>query len=127
MKIGELARMAGVGVETVRYYQRLGLVRMPVKPAGGTRRYADDDLVRLRAIRRAQQLGFALADIRTLLQLSPTACGDAQAVARQTLTQVREAMDDLQRLAAALEAALARCAGRRAAEHCPIIIDTLSA
>lgn len=119
--------MAGVGVETVRYYQRLGLVRVPVKPAGGTRRYGDEDLVRLRGIRRAQQLGFALADVRTLLQLSPAACDDAQAVARQTLTQVREAMDDLRRLAAALEAALARCAGRGAAEDCPIIIDTLSA
>jgi len=69
MTIGQLARRAGVHVETIRYYQRKGLMRVPDKPWSGIRRYADDDLTRLRFIRSAQTLGFTLAEIRELLRL----------------------------------------------------------
>jgi len=69
MRIGELARTVDVNVETIRYYQRIGLLELPEKPYGGMRSYNDEDLQRLRFIRRAQQLGFSLEDIRELLEL----------------------------------------------------------
>jgi MerR family transcriptional regulator, mercuric resistance operon regulatory protein len=69
MRIGELARTVDVNVETIRYYQRIGLLKLPEKPYGGMRSYNDEDLRRLRFIRRAQQLGFSLEDIRELLEL----------------------------------------------------------
>jgi DNA-binding transcriptional MerR regulator len=67
MRIGELAKSVNVNVETVRYYQRIGLLELPQKPYGGTRYYSSEDLKRLRFIRRAQQIGFSLEDIRLLL------------------------------------------------------------
>jgi len=70
MRIGELARSVDVNIETIRYYQRIGLLTLPEKPYGGMRSYGDEDLQRLRFIRRAQQLGFSLEDIRELLELS---------------------------------------------------------
>jgi MerR family mercuric resistance operon transcriptional regulator len=121
MKIGDLARAAGIGVETVRYYQRRQLVRVPVKPAGATRTYAAADLARLRFIRRAQALGLSLSEIRALLRLSRTDCEDAQAVARTKLTLVRDKLADLQRLAETLESVLAQCARRDSSDGCPII------
>lgn len=121
MRIGDLARAAGVGVETVRYYQRRQLVRVPLKPAGATRRYSETDLVRLQFIRRAQALGLSLSEIRALLRQSRADCDDAQAVARTKLAVVRDKLADLQRLAAALEAVLAQCAGRGPYDGCPII------
>jgi MerR family mercuric resistance operon transcriptional regulator len=64
MRIGELAKSIDVNVETIRYYQRVGLLGLPEKPYGGTRFYSGQDLRRLRFIRRAQQIGFSLEDIR---------------------------------------------------------------
>ncbi len=69
MTIGRLAKAAGVGVETVRYYQRRGLLSSPVRPPLGFRRYGSDVLERLRGIRRAQRAGFSLAEIAVLLRL----------------------------------------------------------
>ena len=74
MRIGELAKSVNVNVETVRYYQRIGLLELPQKPYGGTRYYSSEDLKRLRFIRRAQQIGFSLEDIRALLELSSSDC-----------------------------------------------------
>ena len=70
MRIGQLARSAGVNVETVRYYQRIGLIELPRKPYGGVRSYDNEYLRRLLFIRRAQKLGFSLEDVRALLDLS---------------------------------------------------------
>src|SRR2546428_343680 len=69
LTIGRLAESAQVNVETVRYYQRRGLMREPARPMGGVRRYSDDDVRRIRFINRAQQLGFTLEEITKLLQL----------------------------------------------------------
>jgi DNA-binding transcriptional MerR regulator len=69
MRIGELAKSVDVNVETIRYYQRIGLLELPQKPYGGTRYYSSEDLKRLRFIRRAQQIGFSLEDIRALLEV----------------------------------------------------------
>jgi MerR family transcriptional regulator, mercuric resistance operon regulatory protein len=74
VRIGELAKSVDVNVETIRYYQRIGLLGLPQKPYGGTRSYSGQDLRRLRFIRRAQQIGFSLEDIRALLELSSSDC-----------------------------------------------------
>jgi MerR family mercuric resistance operon transcriptional regulator len=121
MRIGELAKTAGVGVETVRYYQRIGLLGTPAKPYGGARNYTDDHLARLRFIRRAQQLGFSLNDINALLRLSSADCEDVQALARRKLELIQGKITDLNRMAAVLEDVLARCATRRKHQGCPII------
>ena len=85
MTIGQLAKAVGVNVETIRFYQRIGLIRAPTKPLRGVRRYADGDAARLRFIRRAQELGFALAEIRPLLDLEDgLSCGAARSPARSS-------------------------------------------
>ena len=70
MKIGELARAAGVPIDTVRYYERQGLLPLPARTASGYRQYGHDDAARLRFVRRAKALGFTLEEIRELLSLS---------------------------------------------------------
>jgi MerR family mercuric resistance operon transcriptional regulator len=72
MTIGALARAAGVGVETVRYYQRRGLLAEPLRPMGGIRRYRADAVARLGFVRRAQEVGFSLDEVKTLLMLGET-------------------------------------------------------
>lgn len=121
MRIGELAAQGGVGVETVRYYQRIGLLRTPDKPYGGTRRYTEHDLARLRFIRRAQELGFSLGDIASLLRLSSADCEDVQALASRKLELVHGKLADLRRIEAALAETLGRCRSRRPSAPCPII------
>lgn len=121
MRIGELAKACGVGVETVRYYQRIGLMGTPAKPYGGIRNYTEVDLSRLRFIRRAQQLGFSLSEISTLLRLSSADCKDAQSLARHKLELIQGKITDLNRMASVLENVLVRCAAGRRHRGCPII------
>ena len=126
LTIGRVARAAGVSVETVRYYQRSGLVPEPPRPAGGVRRYSDETVARLRFIKRAQELGFTLAEIRRLLALGdPQSCGRARALAADKLALVRARIADLERLRGALEGLIGRCDTARGRVTCPII-DTLS-
>jgi DNA-binding transcriptional MerR regulator len=75
MRIGEVARSVNVSVETIRYYQRIGLLELPQKPHERTRSYRTEDLQRLRFIRRAQRLGFSLDDICALVKLLSSDCG----------------------------------------------------
>jgi DNA-binding transcriptional MerR regulator len=82
--IGNLARAAGVSVETVRYYERRGLLQRPVRRGSEYREYADADVERLRFIRRAKELGFTLAEIRDLLPAADTGCVDGVLVAART-------------------------------------------
>jgi len=122
MTIGQLARRAGVHVETIRYYQRKGLMRVPDKPWSGIRRYADDDLTRLRFIRSAQTLGFTLAEIRELLRLEDgTHCSEAAAIARQKLEEVRARIAQLTGMEAALSKLLTECESGRGKQRCPLI------
>lgn len=84
MTIGRLAKAAGVNVETVRYYQRRGLLREPHKPPGGHRRYSPNVVGQLAFIRRAQQLGFSLEEVKSLLELADASdCRDARGIAEQ--------------------------------------------
>ena len=119
--IGALAKAAGVGVETVRYYQRRGLLPEPARPHGEVRRYSDEDVRRLKFIRSAQAAGFTLSEIGELLELSAS---DDRARARQ-LAQARVAALDekIAQLQQAREAlsGLARVCAKGRAGPCPIL------
>jgi MerR family mercuric resistance operon transcriptional regulator len=119
--IGGLAKAAGVGVETVRYYQRRGLLAEPARPPGEIRRYGDDDLKRLRFIRRAQAAGFTLEQIGELLALDRT---DDRARVRELATGRLAALDarisELEQSRAALERLRGACASGRKGP-CPIL------
>ena len=110
MTISVLASQAGVGVETVRYYQRTGLMTEPVKPPSGYRQYGNSDLNRLLFIRRAKRLGFSLKDIRALLALDTEAnCQTTRDLAASRLQDVQARMHDLQVMAKSLESMVASC------------------
>jgi MerR family mercuric resistance operon transcriptional regulator len=121
MRIGELARSVDVSVETIRYYQRIGLLELPQKPYGGTRSYSTEDLQRLRFIRRAQQLGFSLDDIQALLELSSSECEQVQKLAAEKLDIVQEKLSQLRRIESVLVKTLEQCARRKGNQPCPII------
>ena len=122
MTIGRLAQTAGVNVETIRYYQRLGLLEVPSRPPGGLRRYSEAVVSRVRFIKRAQELGFSLAEIRRLMRLGdPQTCGEARALAAQKLALVEARAADLERLRGVLRDLIGRCDRARGKVACPII------
>lgn len=124
--IGKLAQHAGVGVETLRYYERRGLIMPRKRTAAGYRLYdGGDALRRLRFIRRAQALGFSLDDIGELLDLSDDPAASAGAVrqlASAKIDDIDQRVRDLQRMKAALTSLAERCPGDRATTTaCPIL------
>lgn len=128
MKIGTLARQADVAIDTVRYYERQGLLPAPERTETGYRSYAPDDVARLRFIRRAKTLGFTLGEIRELLELTGRREQDMAGVksaAIQKLADVDARIAELQRMRGGLERLVASCPGHGALEHCPIL-DALS-
>ncbi len=125
MRIGELARTVDVNVETIRYYQRIGLLELPKKPYGGMRSYNDESLQRLRFIRRAQQLGFSLEDIRELLELSSSDCERVEKLAVEKLSLVKAKLRQLRRIESILAMTVEQCSRRKGNQPCPII-ETLS-
>jgi MerR family mercuric resistance operon transcriptional regulator len=129
MTIGIVARAAGVGVETVRFYERRGLIDQPLKPeASGYRDYPSATVERIRFIRQAQDLGFSLREIAELLALQAdpgTDCADVRARAAAKLDDVFAKIERLQRIRGALEELIAACPGRGAVRACSIL-DALS-
>jgi MerR family mercuric resistance operon transcriptional regulator len=121
MRIGELAKSVDVNVETIRYYQRIGLLGLPQKPYGGTPSYSGEDLRRLRFIRRAQQIGFSLEDIRALLELSSSDCKQVGKLAAEKLNLVHAKLRQLRRIEAVLAKTVEQCASRKGNQPCPII------
>jgi MerR family mercuric resistance operon transcriptional regulator len=121
MTIGALAEAGSVGVETVRYYQRRGLLVQPQRAGRGIRRYGEDALARIRFIRRAQQVGFSLDEVATLLRLGEEpGCRGARSLAANKLALIEARLRDLGRMRRALRGLIAQCdAGR--ARSCPII------
>lgn len=109
LTIGQLAKAAEVNVETIRYYQRTGLMCTPTKPLGRIRRYHQDDLSRLRFIRRAKKLGFSLKDIHALLQLDEKNCDDVRELAEHKLIDVHKRISDLESVAKSLSAMIRQC------------------
>ncbi len=119
--IGQLAREAGVGVETIRYYQRRRLLAVPIKRVQGFRYYGAEMLERLRFIRRAQALGLALEDIRQLLGLDrKRACATTRALAAQRLVAVEAKLKDLTGLRDALSAIVQEC-DHEGGSSCPLL------
>ncbi len=119
--IGALARAADVNVETVRYYARRGLLKLPPKPAGGVRRYPPDAADRLRFIRRAKQLGFTLTEIRELLSINVGRCQDVRERAVRKRAQIEAQLRDLNALKKTLDQLIVSCRGERQSLPCPII------
>lgn len=119
--IGGLAKAAGVGVETVRYYQRRGLLPEPPRPPGEVRRYGEADLKRLRFIRSAQAAGFTLAEIAELLALDRTSDrARVREIATERLSELDEKIAELRQAREAL-ARLAKTCASGSAGPCPII------
>lgn len=124
MKIGDLAKRAGVGIDTVRYYEREGLLPQAQRRSSGYRMYDVDDIQRLRFIRRAKALGFTLPEVRELLALSSREDGDMaamKAAARQKLADVDAKIAELTRIRDGLDALIEVCPGQGALARCPIL------
>jgi MerR family mercuric resistance operon transcriptional regulator len=122
MTIGRLAQEAGVNVETVRYYQRRGLLDEPQKPAGGHRRYQSSVLKRIAFIRRAQALGFSLAEIETLLKYSDgTRWKETRQIAERKLENLLLHIDQLCKMRDSLKALIKKSVDGKGRGTCPII------
>jgi Cu(I)-responsive transcriptional regulator len=119
LTIGTLAKKTGTKVQTIRYYEQIGLMPEPGRTEGGQRRYSEAELDRLSFIRHSRQLGFSLDAIRELLDLSddPTrSCEDADAIARRQLKQVEQRMARLKALREELKRMVHECSGGRSAD-----------
>lgn len=122
LTIGAFAQAAGVNVETIRFYQRKGLLSEPDKPVGSIRRYGGNDVARVRFVKSAQQLGFSLDEILELLRLQDgTHCKEARALAELKLVDVREKKADLTRMEAVLSELVCACHVRKGNVSCPLI------
>jgi MerR family copper efflux transcriptional regulator len=123
LTIGRLAKNAGVGIDTIRFYERRGLLPSPARSAAGYRLYHGDTIARIRFIRRAKQLGFTLDEIQNLLRLQDQG-GKKSAVRKLTetkLQQINEKIDDLQRIRTVLIELSGQCKGNGNVDSCPII------
>lgn len=124
LSIGQLARRAGVGVETVRFYERQGLLEEPERRRSGYRQYGDEVVTRLRFIRRAKELGFTLKEIADLLALrrDPSATrSDVRERVRSKVEDIEAKVRDLRRIQEVLLSLSESCHGEGPAEECPII------
>lgn len=122
LTIGTLARAAEVNVETIRFYQRKGLLPQPPRPGRGTRRYGHVELQRVGFVRSAQRLGFSLDEIAELLRLEDgTHCREASVLAERKLADVRQKLADLARMEAALSSLVRACRSRKENVSCPLI------
>ena len=119
LTIGSLGKKTGTKVQTIRYYEQIGLMPEPGRTEGGQRRYGDNELDRLSFIRHARQLGFSLDAIRELLDLSDhpdRSCEEADAIARRQLKQVHQRIARLEALRTELERMVHECSGGKTAD-----------
>ena len=121
LTIGQLAKKAEINLETIRYYERRGIIERPDKPATGYRQYSNDVLQRLLFIKRAKALGFNLDEIQNLLLLAVGHCTEIQSLAEQKLDQVQYKIRDLQRLEDVLADLVKQCNASADKAHCPIV------
>lgn len=124
--IGALSKLTNCNIETIRYYERIGLLTSPPRTPGGHRQYGTDHVKRLTFIRRGRELGFTLEEVRELLTLvdgGQHTCDEVQAITLSHLKDVRRKISDLQKLHRVLKDTASKCSGGKVPE-CPII-DTL--
>ena len=122
LTIGQVAAQAGIHKETIRYYQALGLVAEPPRPARSVRRYGAETVARLRFIKRSQELGFTLQEVGKLLLLDDgQSCAATRTLAEQKLSVIRERIVDLNRMRRLLEGLIDECERGGRPRACPII------
>jgi Hg(II)-responsive transcriptional regulator len=124
MRIGELAAQARVNVQTLRYYERRGLLTEPKRSRSGFREYGAEIVRQIRFIRRAQDLGFTLEEIRGLLALwadSATSCSAVERRATATLERIEEKIADLRQMKDALTQYVSACRDKAALQECPLL------
>lgn len=127
--IGRLARNAGVGAETLRYYERMGLIRPDRRSESNYRLYGPEAERRLAFIRRAQALGFSLEEIRELLSLhhhADAGAAEVKAIAEKRIREVESRIHDLECMRDGLESLSAQCDGKGAVDNCPILAALLN-
>jgi MerR family transcriptional regulator, mercuric resistance operon regulatory protein len=124
--IGRLAQAVGLNVETIRYYQRLGLIREPAKPVQGYRRYPSETIARLQFIKRAQRLGFTLKEIDELLQLEDGKCREARELAEEKRAFVQRQIKDLTAMQGELDRLIRACKRKGSNGQSCALIDTLA-
>ena len=121
--IGEMSRRSGVNIETIRYYERIGIMPEPARSAGGQRHYGSGELKRLVFVRQSRRLGFSLNEIRALLKLvdaDTLTCAQVHARTIEHLADVRQKLADLRRMEKVLKTMAAECSGGDVPD-CPII------
>lgn len=121
--IGTLAQESGVNIETIRYYEKIGVMPKPARSVGGYRLYTGDHLKRLTFVRRGRELGFTLDELRDLLRLvdgHAYACAEVRALTLDHVAGIRRKIADLKRLERMMTDIASRCSGRRVPD-CPII------
>lgn len=124
LRIGEVAKQSGVGVETVRFYERNGLLAEPKRKASGYRQYDEEAIAVLRFIRRAKELGFTLKEIKALLnlRLDRTATrAEVREQARKKVADIEAKITDLQRMSDSLQSLIKKCHGHGTTKGCPIL------
>jgi MerR family mercuric resistance operon transcriptional regulator len=128
LSIGKLSRLTGVNIETIRYYERIGIMPVPPRTQSGQRVYAEDHLKRLTFVRRSRELGFSLDEVRALLGLvgrHTLTCAEIRDMARDHIAHIQERVKDLKKLERVLTDLVDRCHGKNVPE-CPLL-DTLNA
>lgn len=119
--ISKVANELKINIETIRFYERRGIIEQPLKPEVGYRHYPDETVNRIRFIKRSQELGFTLDEISNLLSLNDRPCSQVQELAELKLAAVKAKMTDLRRLETALKTLLYQCHTNDDESHCPII------
>jgi MerR family mercuric resistance operon transcriptional regulator len=123
LAIGELSKHTGVNIETIRFYERVGILPKPPRSAGGHRIYGQDLLMRLGFVRRSRELGFSLDEVRGLLRLvdgGHYTCAEVKAITLDHLADVRRKIADLRRLERTLATVAGKCRGGKVPD-CPVI------
>lgn len=124
MKIGTVAKRTGLGIETIRYYERQGLLDQPARKASGYREYDEQVIARLAFIMRSKELGFTLGEIRELLGLwfdASTTCCDVRRKAEQKIRDVETKIKSLQSIKRSLKQLIDQCQQRGTLEECPLL------
>lgn len=124
MKIGELAKRAGIGIETIRYYEREGLLLEPERRPSGYRLYDESTVERLEYVRRAKELGFTLAEIKELLDLSftnRTCCEHIRHRVETKMADIEQKIQLLQQMKQSLDKIVEHCRDQKFTEMCPLI------